>query len=176
MRCIIQPYFYIVCFRFSNYRSACAWTHLYHLTFEFHKSIINLRVPKVNTFFHKYFTLPFFIFRDILKKKGGLKMKYITKKCPHCKFAYMLMEPSGGQDYGSPIQTCQKCGRQFIDKDYREIAVSGIRKTDTKKVSPNAIYLLVSYLIFIIPCVIVGSYDTEYFIWAIIISFLILLF
>ena len=57
------------------------------------------------------------------------------------------MEAKGGVDYGSPIQTCKKCGKLFIDKDYREIAVSGIRKTDTKKVSPFSIYIFSASLI-----------------------------
>lgn len=68
-------------------------------------------------------------------------MTTITKKCPHCNTQYSHKAYSGRPSkdnqtcYGSPLRRCQKCGNFFIDKDYREIAISGIREVDTQRVS-----------------------------------------
>lgn len=34
---------------------------------------------------------------------------------------------------------CPKCGKVFIDREYREIELEGIRKVDTRRVSPRTI-------------------------------------
>ncbi len=75
-------------------------------------------------------------------------MQYTTKKCPHCKFAYTVMEAKGGVNYGSPILTCERCGKPFIDKEYREIAVDGPRDSDTKKIYPYTIFICVFTILF----------------------------
>lgn len=75
-------------------------------------------------------------------------MQYKTKKCPHCNHAYTVFEPKGEGHYGSPLLTCEKCGKHFIDKDYREIAVDGIRDVDKKKIAPGSIVLFLFWLLF----------------------------
>ena len=60
---------------------------------------------------------------------------YTTKKCPHCGKTYSFMEPKGTGNYGSPLRICASCGKPFVDKDYREIAISGVRKIDTQRFS-----------------------------------------
>lgn len=52
--------------------------------------------------------------------------------------------------YGSPIRVCEYCHNTFIDKDFIEIAISGIQPIDKKKVSPQAIAILVSGVFFFI--------------------------
>lgn len=75
-------------------------------------------------------------------------MEYTTKRCPHCKYAYSIMEPKGGVFYGSPIRICERCGNTFIDNEYREIAVNGIRKADTKRIYPNSIARFIFFSFF----------------------------
>lgn len=75
-------------------------------------------------------------------------MQYKTKKCPHCNHAYTVFEPKREGHYGSPLLTCEKCGKHFVDKDYREIAVDGIRDVDKKKIAPGSIVLFLFWLLF----------------------------
>ena len=65
-------------------------------------------------------------------------MIYKTKSCPHCGLSYSVMQPEKSGFYGSPFRKCSLCGNTFIDKDYREIAVSGIRNVDTQRFSFGA--------------------------------------
>lgn len=74
-------------------------------------------------------------------------MQYTTKKCPHCGNTYQFMQAQT-QQYGSPLRRCGKCGNNFIDKDYIEIAVSGIRTVDNMKVSPLSIIICIFSIIF----------------------------
>ena len=62
-------------------------------------------------------------------------MQYITKKCPHCNHSYVINEIKNTSHYGSPIRTCNFCGKIFVDKDFIEIAVSGIHERDERKIS-----------------------------------------
>ena len=87
-------------------------------------------------------------------------MVYKTKCCPHCGKPYSIMQPAKSGFYGSPFRRCQFCFQQFIDKDYREIAVSGIRKVDTMKVSvgtallgvfPAMFFAVGIWLLFVLP-------------------------
>ena len=66
-------------------------------------------------------------------------MKYTTKKCPNCGNTYAWLEPKYMVNYGSPIRYCAKCGTRFIDRDYKEIAIDGFRKTFIAKVRPFSI-------------------------------------
>lgn len=77
-------------------------------------------------------------------------MTYVTKRCPHCGKAYSVMQPKNIGVYGSPLRRCQFCAKTFIDKDYREIAVSGIRHVDTKKIATGTILLGVFPALFFI--------------------------
>ena len=91
-------------------------------------------------------------------------MTYITKSCPHCGFPYSVAQPAKSGFYGSPFQRCQLCGQQFIDKDYREIAVSGIRNVDTQHVSVGTAILGVFPFLFMVSGLYIGfsaSFDTQ---------------
>ena len=48
-------------------------------------------------------------------------------RCPFCGKQYGL---TGDYHYGSPIRSCQKCKRQYLDYTYHEIAFEGIRQVD----------------------------------------------
>ena len=80
-------------------------------------------------------------------------MKYKTKSCPYCNHTYTILDSAYFQ-YGSPIRTCKRCGKIFIDKDYHEIAVEGItwatRQHLKNKVSNSSIAgLIISLFIFL---------------------------
>ena len=90
-------------------------------------------------------------------------MEYITKKCPHCGKAYSIMQPKGTGFYGSPIRHCSKCGKDFIDKDYREIAIDGIRNVDTQKLSGDTIFACFGPTFMAIACVILYIGDRSLF-------------
>lgn len=75
-------------------------------------------------------------------------MTYITKKCPYCNSSYSIMQPKGTGFYGSPIRQCATCGKQFLDKDYREIAIDGVRPVDLKRVTTGTIILSVLGFLF----------------------------
>ena len=51
--------------------------------------------------------------------------------CPNCN-ADRGLASGNGILYGSPIQTCPNCGKQFFDPRYREIAVDGLLESDSK--------------------------------------------
>lgn len=65
-------------------------------------------------------------------------MIYTTKKCPYCNHTYSFMQPKS-YSYGSPLQVCRRCGKYYVDKDFKEIAISGIRKIDTMRITPFSI-------------------------------------
>lgn len=48
-------------------------------------------------------------------------MTYTTKSCPHCGTVYQRLD-STRHYYGSPLRTCDKCRKTFVDKDYVEMA------------------------------------------------------
>ena len=72
---------------------------------------------------------------------------YTKKKCPYCHRTYSFMPGRGTSLFGSPLRVCNSCGKGFIDKEYREIAIDGVRKADTKKVSPASIILFIVSLV-----------------------------
>ena len=52
---------------------------------------------------------------ETLKKAHGV--------CPYCGKGI----PSNGQmQFGSPVQTCKRCKKQYVDTSYQELAISGI--------------------------------------------------
>ena len=75
-------------------------------------------------------------------------MEYVTKSCPHCGYNYSIHEPKGSGFYGSKIRTCQRCGKQFIDKEYREIAIEGIREVDEHRISPATLFSALFFIAF----------------------------
>ncbi len=70
----------------------------------------------------------------------------IKKYCPKCHYRYSRRwyygYPSKKNqiEYGTPIQKCPSCGEVFIDRDYHEIAIDGIRKVDTKHISGGTLF------------------------------------
>ena len=74
-------------------------------------------------------------------------MTYYTKSCPYCGYRYEIYEPKH-ISYGSPIQTCHHCGKSFIDKDFREIGVEGIRKIDKIPITPSSLIIIIIFVIF----------------------------
>lgn len=52
-----------------------------------------------------------------------------TSSCPHCGGP---LTPHADDDYlyGSPIQTCPKCGKQYLDKHYHEAEIDGFHEAD----------------------------------------------
>ena len=60
-----------------------------------------------------------------------LPSQRIIKRCPHCQYRYLektISEPL--YLYGSPIITCQMCKKNFIDTDFHEVALTGVRERD----------------------------------------------
>ena len=60
-----------------------------------------------------------------------LPSQRIIKRCPHCQYRYLektISEPL--YLYGSPIITCQRCKKNFIDTDFHEAALTGVRERD----------------------------------------------
>ena len=55
-------------------------------------------------------------------------MQTATKNgCPECGKKFMFYDDNQYY-YGSPVRTCKKCGEQYIDRRYHEIAIEGIQK------------------------------------------------
>lgn len=71
---------------------------------------------------------------------------YDIKRCPSCQKPYERNFYSGKPKpeekirYGSPVKVCPSCGHEFIDRDYREIALEGIpNMSDYKRFAPGTI-------------------------------------
>lgn len=75
-------------------------------------------------------------------------MGMIKQNCPNCRAHYN--EKCNAWVYGSPIRKCPKCGSEFLDKRWREVALEGFQ---AGKVSWK-FYLVgtVGFLIFSILC------------------------
>ena len=73
--------------------------------------------------------------------------RYYTKRCPHCGYAYTVHHLGKVVAYGSPIRRCAKCNKTYIDKDYIEIEIEGIRDVDKMRVSPQTIVLFLGCLL-----------------------------
>lgn len=78
---------------------------------------------------------------------------YDIKRCPACNQPYEKNFYSGKPKpeekirYGSPIKVCKFCGKEFIDSDYKEIALDGIpNKDDYKRFTKGTIlYTLLAF-------------------------------
>lgn len=70
---------------------------------------------------------------------------YVKKKCPACGAVIEVRTyphyPSEEERirYGSPIIKCEKCNEEFIDIDYHEIALEGVRDIDRSVVRSHGI-------------------------------------
>lgn len=80
---------------------------------------------------------------------------YDMKRCPACQKVYEKNFYSGKPKpeekirYGSPIRVCPSCGQEFIDADYKEIALEGIPNQSLyKPVMPGTIiYTLLAVML-----------------------------
>lgn len=50
---------------------------------------------------------------------------WTTKRCPYCKYSYVINAGGDQRRYGSPLVKCQCCGKQFWDTDIVEPALYG---------------------------------------------------
>lgn len=53
--------------------------------------------------------------------------RYVTKRCPHCGFAYVNRARGDQRKYGCTFQTCTKCKKGYFDKDVKEPALYGYK-------------------------------------------------
>lgn len=80
------------------------------------------------------------------------KMLRTGGNCPYCKakiFFYYEKERENEWKYGSPIRPCRKCGKNYVDGRYHEIAVEGIEPS-ALSIRWNGIRLLAMLGIFLI--------------------------
>ena len=79
---------------------------------------------------------------------------YDIKRCPACNQPYEKNFYSGKPKpeekirYGSPIKVCKYCKKEFIDSDYKEIALEGVpNQTDYKRFTKGTIpYTIASFV------------------------------
>ena len=55
-----------------------------------------------------------------------------TNYCPHCN-ENIPVHADDDYLYGSPIQTCSKCGGQYLDRQFHEAEIEGFHESDTSK-------------------------------------------
>lgn len=60
-----------------------------------------------------------------------------TKKCPHCHRAYVVNDSYGAYYLGSPLRVCKNCGESFVDKEFKELALTDVKPLDKLPVSVN---------------------------------------
>ena len=79
---------------------------------------------------------------------------YDIKRCPACNQPYEKNFYSGKPKpeekvrYGSPIKVCKYCKKEFIDSDYKEIALEGVpNQEDYKRFTKGTIaYTIASFV------------------------------
>lgn len=52
-----------------------------------------------------------------------MAMNFVEGTCPHC--GAKTKEDCNTWVYGSPIRRCRKCGQEYLDKRWREVAIDG---------------------------------------------------
>lgn len=75
---------------------------------------------------------------------------YKMKRCPYCgrQIDMAAIGMKFKVAYGSPFRTCQKCHKEYIDRDYREVALESAKAKALKipKVRPGIIWFEVLLL------------------------------
>lgn len=75
-------------------------------------------------------------------------MGYIVGTCPKC--GAQQNEKCNAWVYGSPVRRCKKCGSEYFDNRWREVAIDGI---DPRAKNPMFyLFAAVGFLIFTILC------------------------
>lgn len=54
---------------------------------------------------------------------------YVTKRCPHCGYAYQIHQSGEQRKYGCPYKTCIRCQQSYWDTDIKEPALHGYNNT-----------------------------------------------
>ena len=62
-------------------------------------------------------------------------MAMVKKYCPNCKKRLMSTDRSHDYNYGSPLKLCPYCRQFYVDKQYHEIAIEGVRAEDKKRLT-----------------------------------------
>lgn len=75
---------------------------------------------------------------------------YKTKRCPYCgkQIDMAAIGMKFKVAYGSPFRTCPKCHKEYIDRDYREVAFESAKAKALKmpKVRPGILWFEVLLL------------------------------
>ncbi len=71
---------------------------------------------------------------------------YVTKKCPHCGYAYQVFQSGEQRKYGCPYKTCAKCFKHYWDADIVEPALHGYENSYETRQSINRVIVMVLYI------------------------------
>ena len=71
---------------------------------------------------------------------------YVTKKCPHCGFAYQVFKSGDQRKYGCPYKMCPMCSKYFWDTDIVEPALHGYENSYETKQSINRAITIILYI------------------------------
>ena len=74
-------------------------------------------------------------------------IKFADGRCPECGHKFFYYN-SSQWNYGSPIRTCKKCGKQYADKRYHEIEIDGFARGSMSIVSGLIISLIGVFFIY----------------------------
>ena len=70
---------------------------------------------------------------------------YVTKKCPHCGFAYQVFQSGEQRKYGCPYKTCERCFKNYWDTDIVEPALHGYENLYETRQSINRAIVMILY-------------------------------
>lgn len=76
---------------------------------------------------------------------------YLEGTCPHC--GERTRERCNAFAYGSPIRFCERCKQEYLDRRFREVAISGL---DAK--STSAVYYIKCFVILLAMTAIAGGW------------------
>lgn len=72
---------------------------------------------------------------------------YVTKRCPHCGYAYQIHQSGDQRKYGCPYQTCERCHNSYWDTDIKEPALHGYENLHEAKESIKRGIVLIFYIL-----------------------------
>ena len=68
--------------------------------------------------------------------------KGIQNNCPYCGKTIRVKRYKAEHAYGSPVRACEHCGKTYIDRYYRELALEDPGSLDRRKITPKNIGML----------------------------------
>lgn len=83
---------------------------------------------------------------------------YVTKKCPHCGYAYQFMQGGDQRKYGCPYKICERCNNPYWDTDIKEPALYGYENLHETMESVSQGCTLFIYIPFVIIALFGGIY------------------